>query len=391
MKWVLLLCVSFLAGCRATMVAEVVVPTATRWVVTATPSYTPTPLPTLTPSLPPPSTVTRPPTITLLPTRTPIATDTPPPTPTATLTPTPRPTSSVDRTCPEFSFPKYNRYYLAAEKWPTPVPNPQPHFWFGKPLVPGVGRLLTQPIYPYGYDGGIQHGLLLHNGVDVAENLGEPVLAIESGTVVTARADLEERFGWRCNWYGQLVVIEHDELYRDQPVYSLYGHVLNIRVDEGQRVVRGEQIAEIGFGGAAKAWHLHLEIRVGDNDFFKTRNPFLWLLPGAGRGVIAGRLIDPQGRPWQGIPVLALPENADFKRGTTWSYLGDPDDIAQPDEEYAENFVIADLKAGQYKVYTEVQGSIYQIPVEVVAGQVTTVEIVTKPFKPVTPTPVSPP
>lgn len=385
MKWVLLLWCAFLIGCQPAVDAETVSPTAepTQIVVTATPSHTPTPtrLPSLTPSLPPP------PTITLPPTETPVPTDTPSPTPTPTQTPTPRPTSSVDRTCPEFSFPQYNRYYLAAERWPTPIPNPQAHFWFGKPLVPGTGRLLTQPIYPYGYDGGSRYGLLLHNGVDVAENLGEPVLAIESGTVVTAREDLEERFGWRCDWYGHLVVIEHDELYRGEPVYSLYGHVLNIRVDEGQRVRRGEQVAEVGFGGAAKAWHLHLEIRVGDNDFFKTRNPMLWLAPGQGRGVIAGRLVDPLGRPWQGIPVLALPENDEHKQGTTWSYLGDPDDIPQPDDEYAENFVIADLKAGEYTVYTEVQGVIYQVPVAVNAGQITTVEIVTEPFKTQTPTP----
>lgn len=225
----------------------------------------------------------------------------------------------------------------------------------------------------------------------MAEDLGEPILAIGDGVVVTARDDLEERYGWRCNWYGQLVVIEHDELYRGEPVYSLYGHVLEIRVDEGQRVQRGEQIAEIGFGGAASAWHLHLEIRVGENDFFKTRNPMLWLRPGEGRGVIAGRLVDPRGRPWQGIPVLALPEDDEFVRGTSWTYLGDPDDIARPDDEYAENFVIADLKAGEYEVYTEVQGVIYQVPVIVNAGEVTTVEIVTEPYKTATPAPTQEP
>ena len=251
-------------GCQA---AEPVVPT---------PTLTPTPLPSPTLAPSPTATATPLPTLTPIPTPPPTFTPFPSPTPTLTPspteTPTPRPTSSVDRTCPEFFFPEYKRYWLAADAWPTPVPNPQPHFRFAKPLEPGVGRLLTQPFYPYGYDGGTQYGLLLHNGVDVAEDLGDPILAVADGVVVTARDDMEERFGWRCNWYGQLVVIEHNETFYDQPVYTLYGHVLNISVEEGERVEQGQQIAEIGFGGAAKAWHLHFEVRVGENDF---TNPFL--------------------------------------------------------------------------------------------------------------------
>ncbi len=167
--------------------------------------------------------------------------------------------------------------------------------------MPGGGRTLINQRFPYGWD---ENGrLLLHNGVDIAEELGTPVLAVADGTVVVAQEDLNAWYGWRCDWYGHLVVLELDQQWQDQPVYALYGHVLNIKVEAGQRVVRGEPLAEVGFGGAATNPHLHFELRVGENQFGATRNPMLWIEPGSTRGVIVGRLIDPEGRPWQGVPL----------------------------------------------------------------------------------------
>lgn len=53
-----------------------------------------------------------------------------------------------------------------------------------------------------------------------------------------------------------------------QPIYVLYGHVLEIKVKEGQRVKKGQVVAEVGVGGATTGPDLHLELRVGKNDFF---------------------------------------------------------------------------------------------------------------------------
>ncbi|MCA9960672.1 MAG: peptidoglycan DD-metalloendopeptidase family protein, partial [Anaerolineales bacterium] len=228
--------------------------------------------------------------------------------------------------------------------------------------------------------------LLLHNGVDSADPLGTPVLAAAAGTVVVAQDDYNEWYGWRCDWYGHLVVIEHDQRWFGQPVYTLYGHVLNINVEAGQHVETGEQVAEVGFGGAATAPHLHFEVRVGSNEFGSTRNPMLWVYPGDTRGVIAGRLLDPDGRPWQGVALSLISDEGEVV-ATTWSYLDDPLHYINSDEGLAENFLFSDVVPGTYVIYTKLQDVEYQQPVLVTAGELVTTAITTEPFK--TPTPTS--
>lgn len=309
------------------------------------------------------------------------ATAVPTTTPTSSPTAMPSPTTEPDRTCPESAplKPEYDRFYLSAKRWPEPdAAVAQTHFWLSKPL-PGAGRTLINQRFPYGWD---ENGrLLLHNGVDMAEDLGTPVLAVGDGTIVVAQADMNAWYGWRCDWYGHLVVLELDEKWQDQPIYALYGHVLNLNVEVGQRVKRGDQVAEVGYGGAATHPHLHFEVRIGENEFGATRNPMLWLDPGPTRGVIAGRLVDPEGRPWQGVPLALVSKNGDGERYATWSYLGDPQSLSNPDEGWSENFVFSDIKPGDYDVYTSIQGVDYQQAVTVTTGQVVTLEIETEPLK----------
>lgn len=301
-----------------------------------------------------------------------------------------RPTATpiIDRTCPQSAplKPEYNRFYLSPLTWPTPNPVlVQPHFWLGLPL-PGETLTAANLYYPYGWDGG-DGRLLLHNGLDVGQPLGTPVLAAADGRVVTAGDDFSAWYGWRCDWYGHLVVIQHDQDWFGQPVYTLYGHVLNINVRVGQRVAQGEQVAEIGFGGAALAAHLHFEVRLGSNEFVNTRNPWLWLAPAAERGVIVGRLVDPENRPWQGVP-LSLTNDEGEVIASTWSYLDEPLHFINPDEGLAENFVFGDILAGTYVVATRIQGVIYQQPVTVTAGEWVTVDLVTGPYQAATATAV---
>lgn len=313
---------------------------------------------------------------------------TPIPTSTATITPTPLPTSTplppptatlppVVRNCPENvpTKPEYSAFVLGETAWPTPLPNPQPHLWLEKPL-PGGGRYLFNTSFPYGYDA--DGSYLLHNGLDTGADLGTPVLAVADGTVVVAQADRDELYGWRCDWYGHLVVIELDQQWLGQPVYALYGHVLGIAVQEGQRVTTGEQVAEVGYGGAAIVPHLHFEVRVGQNAFGATRNPLLWVQSPDSRGVVAGRIVNGEGRPWQGVWISAVDE--DGFEWMTWSYLADPLGIVtvQPDLGYAENFVLSDLPEGTYTIATQIDGEQYTAEVEVRGGEVSTVELVTE-------------
>lgn len=361
---------------RETAVLPTLTPTITPLTIAATKIITPTntPAPSPTPSvthtpIPPPATSTPQPTVT----------------PTATATPWPSPTAAVDRTCPDPAplKPPYAHYYLSGEAWPTPAADAAPHFWLSKPL-PGGGRYLVNNWFPYGYDANGRY--LIHTGVDSADPLGTPVLAAGDGTVIVAGDDAEARYGWRCDWYGHLVVIEHDRQWRDQPVFTLYGHVLNINVEPGDRVTRGDQVAEVGFGGAAQAPHLHFEVRVGSNEFGQTRNPMLWVYPGDTRGVIAGRLVDPEERPWQGVALHLLNDEGDIA-AATWSYLDDPQHLINPDEGFAENFVFADVRPGAYVLYTKLQEVEYRQPVTVRVGELTTLTLTTEPFKTPTPAP----
>ncbi|WP_420642848.1 peptidoglycan DD-metalloendopeptidase family protein [Candidatus Leptofilum sp.] len=355
---------------------------ATELPSTTIPSATLIPSPTVTWTSS--ATATVPPTLTPPPTQTNTATPTPTETPTATAVP-------INRRCPEESpvRPEYTRNFLAVTPWPAPAGDPMAHFDFIKP-VPGGGRTIINKTFPYGSDGNGRY--LLHNGIDIAGELGMPVLAVADGTVVVSQSDEQALYGWRCNWYGQLVVLELDQTWQDQPIYVLYGHVLGLAVDVGQRVEQGQPIAEVGVGGAAIVPHLHLEVRVGTNEFGSTRNPMLWIHPGPTRGVVAGRLIDPQGRPWQGITVTLIDASEDEPQFiNTYSYQGDPQNLINPDELLAENFLFADVKPGEYTLYVKLQGVEYRQSVEVVAGELTTVEMVTEPYKTPTPTVETPP
>ncbi len=286
-------------------------------------------------------------------------------------------TPFINRDCNQPGFPGYTRYQLSDAPLPQPLPERTPHFWMTAPMEID-GGLRINNIYPYGYDAGKNAGLLLHVGMDASGLMGAPILATAAGTIIYARSDENELHGWRCNWYGRFVTILHDEQWQGQPVYTLYGHVQNIIVEEGQHVAQGEQVAEVGVGGAAVAPHLHTEVRVGDNLFTTTRNPLLWLRPIAGYGAVVGRLIDESGRAWQGVTVHAIPKGGSVRNmATTWTYLGDRDNLARPDEQYAENFVFGNLTSGIHNIYVELEDRIYQQEVEVFAGGITEVELMT--------------
>jgi murein DD-endopeptidase MepM/ murein hydrolase activator NlpD len=245
-------------------------------------------------------------------------------------------------------------------------------------LFEGGDRLLITEWFPYGYDVGGRY--LIHNGIDMAEPQGTKVLAAFDGTIVVAGSDSAALYGWRCDWYGHLVVIELDDRWQGEPVFILYGHVQNIAVEVGQRAERGQAVAEVGIGGAATRPHLHFEVRVGDNIFGATRNPLLWLVPPTTRGLIAGRLVDPGGRPWQGVTVSAIGRSNGANDYTSWTYLGDPELLVNPDERLAENFVIGDMEPGQYELIVSLQGITYNLDVEVEPGKLTVVEIVTESY-----------
>ena len=88
-----------------------------------------------------------------------------------------------------------------------------------------------------------------HNGQDLAGRPGTPILATADGTVI---------FAGRQSGYGNLVKIQHGFGYQ-----TVYAHLRNIEVKQGQTVARGDLIGGMGNTGRSTGTHLHYEIRIG--------------------------------------------------------------------------------------------------------------------------------
>lgn len=86
-----------------------------------------------------------------------------------------------------------------------------------------------------------------HQGLDFAAPAGTPVHAINQGTVVLARPLYFE---------GNFVVIDHG-----QGLMSLYLHLSEIDVKEGEEVESGQKLGLSGGTGRASGPHLHLAVR----------------------------------------------------------------------------------------------------------------------------------
>ncbi|WP_209503613.1 MULTISPECIES: M23 family metallopeptidase [unclassified Ruegeria] len=90
-----------------------------------------------------------------------------------------------------------------------------------------------------------------HNGVDFAGPQGTDIFATADGVVTHA--------GWQSG-FGRLVKIKHAF-----GIETLYAHNTKINVKVGQRVSRGDHIADMGSTGRSTGTHLHYEVRVNGN------------------------------------------------------------------------------------------------------------------------------
>ena len=86
-----------------------------------------------------------------------------------------------------------------------------------------------------------------NKGIDIAGKQGDPVFASAGGRVVYS--------GQGLRGYGKLIIIKHNNTF-----LSAYAHNKEILVKEGQTVVKGQKIAEVGNTDADQT-KLHFEIR----------------------------------------------------------------------------------------------------------------------------------
>ena len=90
-----------------------------------------------------------------------------------------------------------------------------------------------------------------HKGLDIAENLGEDIIASFEGKVIYA--------GYNDGGYGNLVIVQHSD---DMKTY--YAHLSEIYVSLNQEVKKGEIIGAVGSTGYSTGPHLHFELRINE-------------------------------------------------------------------------------------------------------------------------------
>lgn len=102
-----------------------------------------------------------------------------------------------------------------------------------------------------------------HNGIDLYAPLGDPVHAPVAGTIRLASKVWRERF----SGYGRFVVLDFGDM------ELLVGHLEDVDVAEGDKVVKGQQIGTVGDTKFTKADktarfddakpHVHVELLRG--------------------------------------------------------------------------------------------------------------------------------
>lgn len=123
----------------------------------------------------------------------------------------------------------------------------------------------TKGIFTSGF--GYRWGVL-HAGIDIANAVGTPVVAVSDGVVIATGPTAG---------YGMWVKLRHSD-----GTVTLYGHVNTTTVGVGERVMAGDQIATMGSRGNSTGPHLHFEVLMGGSE---RANPVPWL---AKRGLSLG-------------------------------------------------------------------------------------------------------
>uniref|UniRef100_UPI0037D9A693 M23 family metallopeptidase n=1 Tax=Synechococcus sp. CS-1329 TaxID=2847975 RepID=UPI0037D9A693 len=111
---------------------------------------------------------------------------------------------------------------------------------------------------------------LMHAGKDLAAPEGTPVVAALSGRVVSSGV---------AGGYGLAVEIEHSKPLRR----TLYGHLSELYVKEGELVKQGTVIGRVGSTGLSTGPHLHFELRLPENGGWVAVDPGM-LDPGGPAG-----------------------------------------------------------------------------------------------------------
>jgi len=270
----------------------------------------------------------------------------------------------------QFVFPTPIAYAPPAN-WRPPVLSvplavrPQDHFWFARPIA---SDSVNYPLGSYRYGANYFGQMNIHAGIDIDAPPYTPVLAAGPGRVVWAGYGLFNfQLGRIDDPYGNAVSILHDFGYNNQPLYTVYAHMIAHNVFVGQTVKTGDVIGWEGSTGNSTGPHLHFEVREGNNGYYNTRNPELWIAPYAGWGVLAGRLETAGGNTIDAAQI-DIYDTTGNKVHTISTY---GPKIVHGDDVWKENFVISDLPAGNYFLLASIAKSATET--ETVTGEVSVI------------------
>lgn len=124
-----------------------------------------------------------------------------------------------------------------------PVSIEAPASLVAAPVADGIWGKVTEGTITNGYKAG-------HYALDIAKRSKPPIWAAKDGVIETAK------YGWNGG-YGNYIIINHGDGYK-----TLYAHNEVLYVEEGAKVVKGQQIAKMGNTGrvyGATGIHLHYE------------------------------------------------------------------------------------------------------------------------------------
>ncbi len=184
-------------------------------------------------------------------------------TPTSTPSPTPTPVPV---------------FLTAGRLWSNFSPRPateNDHFWIGRPFPEFVASQIASPSYQFGSTAGNRYRV--HHGIDTSNPVGTPVQAATNGEVIHAGWDDPDILGPYGGFYGNAVVIRLDQRLPvaggELDVFLLYGHLNEVLVAKGQRVIADDIVGRVGMTGIAIGPHLHTEVRLRRQHLSAQRQP----------------------------------------------------------------------------------------------------------------------
>jgi murein DD-endopeptidase MepM/ murein hydrolase activator NlpD len=247
----------------------------------------------------------------------------------------------------------------------------------GFPIPEEASRLIEST---YRFGSTLMGERIAHDGVEMLNPEGTPVLAAADGKVYFSGDDRNLKRGRFTNFYGNIIIIEH--LFPDYayPVYTFYAHLSSLDVKEGDSVKKGERIGSVGASGKAFTNHLHFEVRIGDVLLQNARNPelFLPLLRTKDQpkvGILIGSLTSLAGNPITGASVVIQKMVDGVLQPGTAIYVETYAKTISSEENWGENFVVGSLPIGEYRVSAFAYQYFVEKIITIKDGEFTTVHL----------------